>query len=73
MADLSDLHKSVSVMSDEELLEHFRTIRLARRTSPQRAPRAATKAKPKQKDIAVSDISAADAAALLELLGGLDE
>lgn len=71
MADLESLRQSISQMSDEELVEHFRTIRKSRRTpahtTTTRKPRqtGTIKAMPK-----TSELTPDAAAKLLEALGG---
>jgi hypothetical protein len=72
MSELSDLRKSLSAMSDEELSEHFRQVRKARRTplprakstKPKAAPKTGMKSMPK-----TSELTPDAAAKLLAALG----
>ena len=72
MSDLETLRQSISQMSDEELVEHFRTIRKARRTP---APSTTKPRKPRQTGTIkampkTSELTPDAAAKLLAALGG---
>lgn len=71
MSELQDLKESLSTMSDEELHEMFREIRLNRRKAAS-SPAKKSTAKAKS-SLDVSSFSAEDAQALLNLIGGDDE
>ncbi len=68
MSILDDLHTSISEMSDEELAETFRQVRLSRRTAKPRKKKA--KAKTTTAPPAINTLSPEMAAKLLEQLGG---
>jgi len=68
MADLTDFNKSLSDLSDEELTEKLREIRLARR-QPTPAAKKPTKSKAKEPKIDVGGLSPDLAAKLLKQLG----
>ena len=73
--NIDDLHKSVSEMSDEELMEHLRMIRTARRAAPEKPAKVAkpkipsTTSTPRaKKSKASTGISTEQAQALLSSL-----
>ena len=73
--NIDDLHKSVSEMSDEELMEHLRMIRTARRTATEKPAKVAkpkipsTTSTPRaKKSKASTGISTEQAQALLSSL-----
>lgn len=72
MAELSDLKQSISELSDAELVEHFRQIRLNRRTPPIR--KVTQKVRDKAKATAAlpktSELTPEAAAELLKRLTG---
>lgn len=72
MADLNDFEGSLSEMSDEELTEFLREIRLSRRTQPAPAKKP-PKSKAKAPNIDVAGMSPEMAKLILEQIGGDDE
>jgi len=69
MADLEDFGDSLSDMSEEELTELLRSIRLSRRT-PAKTTKPKKAAKTKEPKMNLDNMSADMAAKLLEQLGG---
>jgi hypothetical protein len=69
MADLNDFENSISDMSDEELTELLREIRLSRR-APTKSTTTKKASKAKEPKIDVGGMSPEMAAKILEQLGG---
>lgn len=73
MTDLNDFEGSLSDMSDEELTEFLREIRLSRRTQPTPSRKSTKSKKAKAPNINVDKMSPEMAKLILEQLGGDDE
>lgn len=73
MADLNDFEGSLAEMSDEELTEFLREIRLSRRTQPAPSKKSTKSKKAKAPNIKVDNMSPEMAKLILDQLGGDDE
>lgn len=73
MADLNNFERQLSDMSDEELTEFLREIRLSRRTQPAPSKKSTKSKKAKAPNINVEGMSPEMAKLILEQLGGDDE
>jgi hypothetical protein len=69
VADISDLNKSISQMTNDELMERMRELRLSRRTVKEK-PKSESTRKPKTKTATAPVITSDLAQKFLDLLKG---